>query len=159
MTKNIKKNYFNGNNETEIKEEKQKYAAFFNAGTLNEYKKNGDLKAFNAFVYKNNKDYIIVDTDDKTSFKYVVQLIKNYDLYDITEHFMTRSISNVRSINKYKYHFYFKNNLNLESTRLKINASNLDILVNSLVFESSDYSSILNLEMFPDMTKQMYKNF
>ena len=45
MTKNIKKIYFNGNNETEIKEEKQKYAASFNAGTLNEYKKDGNLIA------------------------------------------------------------------------------------------------------------------
>ena len=157
MTKNIKKIYFNGNNEIEIKGEKQKYAALFNAGTLNEYKKDGNLKAFNAIIYKNNKEYIIVDTDDKISFRFVMKLIRKYDLYNIIDNFMTLSISNVKEINQFKCHFYFKNNLNLESNKIKINASNLDILVNSLVFESCSYSRILNSENLPELSQQMYK--
>ena len=157
MTKNIKKIYFNGTNEIEIKEEKQKYAALFNAGTLNEYKKDGNLKKFNAIIFKNNKDYIIVDTDDLNSYKFVMKLIRKYDLYNIIDNFMTLSISNVKDINKNKCHFYFKNNLNLESNKIKINSSNLDILVNSLVFESDSYSRILNSKLLPEMSEQMYK--
>ena len=70
---------------------------------------------------------------------------------------MTLSISNVQEINENKFHFYFKNNLNLESNKIKINSSNLDILVNSLVFESSSYSRILNSKLLPEMSEQMYK--
>ncbi len=98
---------FKGNNENEIKVEKQMYAALYNSKTLK------DQETFNAIVYKNNKDYIIVDCDDEKSLDYVNSILKNHKLDNNV--YYTKSISNVKKINKFKYHFYFNNNLNLQS--------------------------------------------
>ena len=68
---NLVKINFTGTTEEEIKKEKQFFAAAYNSKNLK------DAYNFNAYVYKNNKDYIIVDCDDKKSLNYVNELLKN----------------------------------------------------------------------------------
>ena len=148
MTKIMKKINFNGNNETEIKEEKQLYAAAYNSKTLK------DQEQFNAVVYKNDKKYIIVDCDDEKSLNYVNSLFKNHKLDNNV--YYTKSISNIKKINKFKYHFYFNNNLNLQSNKIKINSSNLDILVNSLVFEHYKQYKSIDFDDLPEMSSDIY---
>lgn len=144
----MKKINFNGNNETEIKEEKQLYAAAYNSKTLK------DQEEFNAVVYKNDKKYIIVDCDDEKSLNYVNLLFKNHKLDNNV--YYTKSISNIKKINKFKYHFYFNNNLNLQSNKIKINSSNLDILVNSLVFEHYKQYKNIDFDDLPEMSSDIY---
>jgi hypothetical protein len=125
MTKknlNIVKVQFNGTTQEEIKEEKKLFASAYNANNLK------DCKQSNAYVLKLDKNLLIVDCDDKQSLKYVNNLIEKYEIDPV----FTKSISNKMKINKYKYHFYFKNNLNIENNKTGINGGKLDLLVNSL---------------------------
>jgi hypothetical protein len=149
MTKknlNIVKVQFNGTTQEEIKEEKKLFASAYNANNLK------DCKQSNAYILKLDKNLLIVDCDDKQSLKYVNNLIEKYEIDPV----FTKSISNKMKINKYKYHFYFKNNLNIENNKTGINGGKLDLLVNSLLFENIQEFDNIDLDNLPNVTNEFY---
>ena len=149
MTKknlNLVKVQFNGTTQTEIKEEKILYASSYNSNKLK------DCKIYNAYIFKLNKEILIVDCDDKQSLKYVNKLIEEYDIEPV----YTKSISNKLKIDKYKFHYYFKNNLNIDNNKTAINGGKLDLLVNSLLFEDVKEFDNIDLNNLPTMTNEFY---
>ena len=144
MTKkklNIVKVQFNGTTQEEIKEEKKLFASAYNANNLK------DCKQSNAYVLKLDKNLLIVDCDDKQSLKYVNKLIEEFEIEPV----FTKSISKKMKIDKYKYHYYFKNNLNIENNKTGINGGKLDLLVNSLLFENIQEFDNIDLDNLPNV--------
>ncbi len=135
-------------NQDELKQQKLIFCKSFYAKTRKDDTKH------NAYLFKLENKYYVVDCDDKNSYKFVKSLIKNHNL----EVPYTKSISNIYGIDKYKHHFYFNNNLNKEH-KLQINGSKLDLLCNSLIFEDSkQFENKIDLENLPDLTEEFYND-
>jgi hypothetical protein len=105
----------------------------------------------------NNHNYIIVDCDDKDSYKFIQNILFNKFELDNKLKFYTRSISTYLGFSKYKHHFYFKSDsIELKNNKIGINGSKLDILVNQKIYENKEDFESLNINDFPLMTNDIF---
>ena len=144
---NIVKIKFNATTKNEIKAQKKAFAAAYNSNILK------DDEHYNAYVMKLNKKLFIVDCDDKAALSFVNSLIEECKIEPV----FTKSISNKMKLEKYKYHYYFKNNLNIENNKTGINGGKLDLLVNSLLFEDAEEFNNIDLNDLPELTDEIYE--
>ena len=152
MMKNISmKINFDVKNKDELKEQKGQYIAQYNNKTLK------NSINYNAYLYYNNHNYIIVDCDDKESYKFIQNILFDKFELDNKLKFYTRSISTYFGFSKYKHHFYFKSDsIELKNNKIGINGSKLDILVNQKIYENKEDFESLNVNDFPLMTNDIF---
>ena len=139
----------------EVKAQKTKYIKDYRK----EEKKNNFIHDdnFNAYLFNINKKYFIVDVDTEHALNYIKSL---FIKYDINNNNITKSISNFKKgkekINPFKFHIYFKNNLNIEKDNL---IDGLDLLTNRLIFEDSkQFNNNINLDELPELNEDFYND-
>jgi hypothetical protein len=136
-------------NEDLIKDQKSKYCAQYNSNN------NEDMEGYNTYLFKMKKDFFVVDVDCEDALNYVNELINKHDV-NVDDLKMTRSISNINKINKFKYHIYFKNNLNIENNKLM---DGLDLLTKGLLFEDvKQFNKKINLNDLPELNINFYND-
>ena len=139
--------------EDEIKKQKAHYCKEYN----NQIKINNltHNEKFNAYLFNINKEFLIIDIDTEHAFDYINELIIKHNL-KADEFKITKSISNINKINKFKHHIYFKNNLNIEKDYL---LNGLDLLTNKLLFEDAkQFNKKINLDELPELTQDFYND-
>jgi len=135
------------NEETKIKKQKQKFCALYNGKQLE------DKQNYNTYLFKIDKDFIIIDIDGEHAYKYVRKLLKKHN---VDKYQRTKSISNINNINMYKYHYYFNNNLNIQNNR---SIGQLELFVDKLLFEDTEqFNNKINLNNLPDINMDFYND-
>jgi len=149
VPESTKKIYFvKSKNKEEIKNQKIKYCKEYNNNTLIDWNDN-----YNAILYHIQKDYIIIDIDSKEGFNFVNNILTKYQICNKN---ITKSISNYKHNNYFKYHIYFKNNLHIEKDYL---LNGLDILTNRLIFEDSKrFNKNIDLLNLPDIPESFFND-
>ena len=135
------------NEETKIKKQKQNFCALYNGKQLE------DKQNYNTYLFKIDKDFIIIDIDGEHAYKYVRKLLKKHN---VDKYQRTKSISNINNINMYKYHYYFNNNLNIQNNR---SIGQLELFVDKLLFEDTEqFNNKINLNDLPDINMDFYND-
>lgn len=133
----------------QMKKQKGTYCTLYNAGKLE------DNEDYNTYLFNLENNFLVVDIDSEEGFNYVNELFNKYNI-DSNILKKTRSISNINKINKYKYHIYFNNNLDIKNNKLM---SGLDLLTKGLLFEdSAQFDDKLRFQELPNMEKELYND-
>ncbi len=112
IPKNTKKIFIaKTSNIDELKEQKSLYCCLYNSNKIEDVE-----TGHNTYLFKIKNKFVVVDVDSEEAFNYLNQLLEKYNI-NMDELKKTRSISNINKINKYKYHYSFKNNLNIEKKK------------------------------------------
>ena len=109
-------------------------------------------KNFNAYLYKINKLFFVIDIDSETALIYVNSLIEKHKLKKLQ---FTKSISNYNDKCCYKHHIYFKNNLNIENNK---SIGKLEMFVNKIIIEDAiEFNNNVDLDNLPELNKEFYE--
>ena len=148
---NTKKIYIaTTSNNDELKEQKSLYCRLFNLNKIEDME-----TGYNTYLFNIKNDFFVVDVDNEEGLNFINNLLEKHDI-NSNDLKMTRSISNINKINKFKYHIYFKNNLNIENNKLK---NGLDLLTKGLLFEDvKQFNKKINLDELPELKKEFYED-
>jgi len=102
---------------------------------------------------------LVIDIDGKNAREYVIDLLEKYNIID--DVVFTYSISKKLKIYKqnekdykYRYHIWFKNNLNLNNKSL----GDLELLTNKLLFEHKDEFERVDFDNLPNIRQEFYND-
>ena len=138
-------------NEDEVKQQKEKFCAYYETEIKNNKIKQD--KNYNAYLFHINKLFFVIDVDSEPALNYVNSLIEKHDLINIQS---TKSISNFKKVNHFKYHLYFKNNLNLENNT---SIGKLELFVKKIITEDSKrFNNNININDLPELTQEFYND-
>jgi hypothetical protein len=119
----------------------------------------GTLAPGTIHTYLKCKKIFFVDVDCEDASNYVNELFNKHDVNvdDLKRTGnVTGSISNINEINKFKYHIYFKNYLNIENNKLM---DGLDLLTKGILFEDmKQFNKNTNLNELPELNINFYND-
>ena len=99
---NTKKIYIaTTSNNDELKEQKSLYCRLFNLNKIEDME-----TGYNTYLFNIKNDFFVVDVDNEEGLNFINNLLEKHNI-NSNNLKMTRSISNINKINKFKYHVYF----------------------------------------------------
>lgn len=138
--------------ESEVKQQKRHFCSLYET-ELKENKIKQDDN-YNAYLFKINKSFFVIDIDSEPAYNYIISIIKKYGLDDFVK--FTKSISNYKKMNSFKHHFYFKNNLNIENNK---SIGKLELFVDKIITEDAkQFNNNIDLNDLPELNENFYND-